>query len=271
MNPLTGGRAMSQEIERVADSLKRLYGSGALSRTSADLLGQESTQRAIAAGLGSSGAGQEVLLVAILVDDSGSIALNLDEIHLGYERMLEALRGESANADVQVHVRALNRGVLAPYTPLARLGGLAALGYDGSRLAPQTPLFLQTLHTLGTVTTKAQEEEARGASVRTFTLIISDAGDNDPRNITAEQVCIMVTDMLQFAATNHIVAGMGVGEQVNFYDVFRSMGIPDKWIFSAGVSADSLRDKFRVISKSLALAAESEVAFLQLEAGPPLD
>jgi hypothetical protein len=259
---------VSHEIERVADSLELLYGSGALSKPSAELLGQESAKRAIAKGLGPPGVGQEVLLVAILVDDSGSIALNLDEIHLGYERMLEALRGESANADVQVHIRALNHGVLAPYTPLVRLGGLASLGYDGSRLAPQTPLFLQTLLTLGTVTAKAQEEEARGASVRTFTLIISDAEDNASKNVTAGQVRVVVTDMLQFA-TNHIVAGMGVGERVDFYEVFGSMGIPRNWIFSAGASTDALASMFNVISESLALAAESEVAFLHLEAGPP--
>ena len=264
------GPSVSRETERAASNLERLYSSGALSRTSADLLGQERTKHAIAQGLGSASTKREVLLVAILVDDSTSIAINLDEIHFGYGQMLDALRAESVNTDVQVHVRALNRGVLAPYTPIAHLGALTSLGYDESRLAPQTPLFLQTLLTLGTVAAKAQEEETRGASVRTFTLIISDAGDNASRDVTAGQVRVVVTDMLQFA-TNHIVAGMGVGELVNFYDVFGAMGIPRSWIFSAGASVDALRDMFRVIKKSLTLAAESEVAFLQLEAGPPRD
>jgi hypothetical protein len=261
---------MGNDLERVANSLERLYGSGTLSEGSAKALGRPETAIAIEGGLGKPGTGREVLLVSILVDDSTSVATNLDEIRLGYSKMLKALRAESSTADVQVHTRALNRGVLSPYTPLQDIGELASQGYDGSRLAPRTPLYLQSLLTLGSVITKTQEEEARGARVRTFTLIVTDAEDNSSGDVTASQVRGVVTDMLEFA-TNHIVAGMGVGERVNFYEIFESMGIPQKWIFSAGADVDTLRAKFHIISESLSLAAAGEIEFLQLEAGPPDD
>jgi hypothetical protein len=78
--------------------------------------------------------------------------------------------------------------------------------------------------------------------------------------------------MLEFS-TNHLIAGMGIGEhpEVDYRRIFRSMGIPEGWIFTAGTSIDELRDKFRKIARALALAASSEADFAQLEAGPPPD
>jgi hypothetical protein len=147
---------------------------------------------------------------------------------------------------------------------------LTERNYSGSRLAAKTPLYLQTLLTLGTVMVKAQEEEERGAKARTFTLIITDGGDNSSGAITSGHVRAMVADMLEFS-TNHILAGMGVGEQADFRKVFRSMGIPDCWIFTPGTSVDELRRIFSKIGRSLALAASSATAFAQLAPGPPPD
>lgn len=259
---------MGDDVERVASSLERLYGEGGLSEQSAKVLEQRATTLEIAKGLGERGSASEVLLVAILVDDSISVAPNVGEICFGYGQMLKALRAESATADVQVHTRALNRGILSPYTPLASTGELATQGYGGSALRPTTPLYLQSLLTLGTVIAKTREEEARGAMVRTFTLIITDGEDNRSGDITASHVRVLVADMLEFA-TNHIVAGMGVGERVNFYDVFESMGVPKGWILTTGADVDTLQAKFRAISRSLGLAASSEAGFAQLAVGPP--
>jgi hypothetical protein len=140
--------------------------------------------------------------------------------------------------------------------------------FSGSSLSDWTPLYLQSLLTLGTVVAKAQEEEDRGANVRTFTLIITDGLDNNSGIIAASDVRAVVADMLQFA-TNHIVAGMGIGELpgVSFRQIFRSMGIPERWIFTAGTSLDELRRVFDEIARKLGLAASSEAGFLQLQSG----
>jgi hypothetical protein len=119
---------------------------------------------------------------------------------------------------------------------------------------------------------KAQEEENRGVRVRTFSLIITDGEDNRSAEIAASHVHVLVTDMLEFA-TNHIVAGMGIGERavVDFRTIFQGMGIPEPWRFTPGTSVEELRNKFRVIAKSLLLAASSESAFAQLVPAPPSD
>lgn len=261
---------MMNDLERVTANLGGLFKGGAVSDESAAILRSPTTALAIENGLGQSGEGGEVLLVAILVDDSTSVATNLAEIHLGYDAMIEALRAETATAHVQVLTRTLNRGVLSPYAPLDVSRTLTAQGYDGSRLVPETPLYLQSLLILGTVMAKAQEEKTRGAQVRTFTLIISDAADNASDGTTAQDVKVLVTDMLDFA-NNHIVAGMGVGEHpgINFYEIFAAMGIPKRWRLSAGVGADGLRGRFHTVVRSLTLAAASEVGFAQLLPGPP--
>jgi hypothetical protein len=182
--------------------------------------------------------------------------------------MLEALRTVSTTAEIQVHTRAFNRGVLSAYRPLARATELDTVNFSGSQLSNWTPLYVQSLLTLGTVIAKAQEEEDRGARVRTFTLIITDGEDNDSGSIQVEHVRAVVTDMLEFA-DNHIVAGMGIGERrgVSFSQVFRSMGIPERWIYTSGTSVKKLGEVFDEITRDLQLAASSEVGFRQLRSG----
>jgi hypothetical protein len=262
---------VGQEVERAAESLEALYRSGALSDDTKDaLVSVKGVAEQIASGLGDRSEGDELLLAVILVDDSTSVAINMPEIRLGHKLMLDALRAEAFTADVQVHTRALNRGVLSPYKSLASAAPLTEQNYSGSRLMPKTPLYLQSLLTLGTVMVKAQEEEERGVKVRTFSLILTDGEDNQSGRIESSHVRALTTDMLEFSMA-HIVAGMGVGERIDYREVFRSMGVPERWIFTPGSSVDELRHVFRQIARSLALAASSESGFLQLAAGPPSD
>ena len=262
---------MGQEIERAAQSLETLYRAGALSDDASDaLLAIEAVAEKIGAGLGEPSVSDELLLALILVDDSTSIAGSIDAIRSGHKLMLEALRAEPIEADVQVHTRLLTRGVLSPYKSLGLATPLTAHNYNSDHLVGVTPLYLQTLLALGTVMTKAQEEETRGVKVRTFTLVVTDGDDNRSGSITAPHVYAFVTDMLEFA-TNHIVAGMGIGDPGYFRTVFQSMGIPKDWIFTPGSSVEELRRMFGQLAHSLALAASSEAAFAQLLPGPPSD
>lgn len=255
---------MGDETERVVKSLESLYGAGGLSDESAGALAAVSPQH-IASGLGERSSSSELLLVSVLVDDSTSIVTNIDEIRLGHGKLLKALRSKPFTADVQVHSRAMNLGVISPYEGLARAAPLTEHNYSGSRLVPETPLYLQSLLMLRTVMVKAQEEEDHGVKVRTFTLIITDGEDNASGEITARHVRAVVTDMLEFA-TNHIVAGMGVGERdgVDFRDVFRGMGISR--VLTPGTSVKQLEDAFDDIAETLCIAASSESGFAQLAA-----
>jgi hypothetical protein len=261
---------VGQDIERADTSLKALYLTGALSDAASEALAIVKAAAEIGAALGEHSAGDELVLASILVDDSTSIADNIGEIRSGHGHMLEALRAERFEADVQVQTRALNKGLLSPCTSLATATPLTERNYNSARLVAETPLYLQSILTLGTVMTKAQEEETRGVTVRTFTLIVTDGHNNSLNSIRASHVRAIVTDMREFA-TNHIVAAMGIGEPRYFKSVFQSMGIPQDWIFTPGSSVEELRRMFRWIAHCLALAASSDTAFAQLLPGPPPD
>jgi hypothetical protein len=260
---------MSNEIERIARSLAQLYDAGELDELSCTTLEAPDVKAAVAAGLGERSTADEVLLTTLLIDDSASIAPNIAEVRRGHNTMLEALLTEQTPGDVRVQTRALNYGVLSPYRPVSQAMMLDSTNFGDKQISSAgTPLYLQSLITLGTVMMKAREEAERGAKVRTFTLIITDAEDNRSGDITVRHVRQIVTNMLEFA-TNHIVAGMGIGErhELSFHEIFRAMGIQRRWMFSSAADVDRLREEFDKITRELRLAASSEAAFLQLVAG----
>jgi hypothetical protein len=225
---------MAHELDRVADSLERLYGDGGLSEDSTDvLLITKGALEKIADGLGEVSSADELLLAAILVDDSTSIGPLISHIRHGHKLMLDVLKDERHSVHVQVFTRALNRGLIAPYEDIAHATQLTQDNFIGNDQVGKTPLYYQGFLTLGTVLTKAQEEEARGVKVRTFTLIITDGKDEfSGTATTAADVRVIVKDMLDLA-TNHIIAGMGIGEYCDFREVFREMGIPERSVYTA--------------------------------------
>src|SRR5436190_2898803 len=118
-----------------------------------------------------------------------------------------------------------------------------------------TPLYDQTAVVLGTVIAKAQELAQAGIAVRTVTLIITDGGDYGSRRCRPADVKAIVDDML--AQENHIVAAMGISDgTTDFKSVFRSMGIPDRWILTPGNSATEIRRAFAVFSQSAVRASQ---------------
>ena len=260
---------MGHDIERLAGSLERLHQKGDLADQSSKALEAPNVKAAIARGLGERSSADELLLATILVDDSMSIAAHINEIRGGHNNMLAALQNTTTSAEVRVQTRAFTQGILSPYRPIAQAMVLDERTFSGRSLAQYTPLYQQSVITLGTVMAKTQDEESRGAKVRTFTLIITDAEDNRSRDITAKDVHCIITDMTQYM-TNHIVAGMGVGERPEargFGQIFSDMGIQKRWQFTSACTSEEIRKEFERIVNDLQLAAASETEFLQLTAG----
>lgn len=262
---------MADGAEQAADLLQRAYASGELSAESSQaLIAAGDVGREVGQALGSRGQRDELLLVTILNDDSGSIMAisgGADAVCQGHNHCLDALNQEEG-AGVLVHTRYLNSGSLSSYQQLSAAVRLDAGNFNAA--GGSTPLYRQSVLTLGAVMAKVQEEKAAGRRVRAFTLIITDGGDNASGELTAGHVRFLVRDMLDFS-DDYIVAGMGIGSQRFFQKVFRQMGIPESWILTADSSPEEIRKLFRKIAQSLQLAASGEAGWLQLEAGPPSD
>jgi hypothetical protein len=241
--------------------LKKLFedahDAGTLSAKSLATLDVVDVGAQIQAGLGvtiDDIAASEVVLLTMMPDDSHSIASagNTDSVRDGHNFVLAALAHSKQSGEVLAHTRYLNGLVLFPYTALEHATTMTTANYD-PRLG--TPLYDQTTVVLGTVIAKAQELAQAGIAVRTVTLIITDGGDYGSARCKAADVKALVTDML--AQENHVVAAMGISDgTTDFRAVFRSMGIPDKWILTPGNSATEIRRAFQVFSQSAVRASQ---------------
>ena len=61
-----------------------------------------------------------------------------------------------------------------------------------------------------------------------------------------------------------VIAAMGISDgATDFHQVFRDMGIPDRWILTPGNSASEVRKAFQVFSQS-AIAASQGAALATL-------
>lgn len=248
----------SKKDPQVEALLERAQEDGTLSRAGAQALDVMDLGAQIQAGLGvavDDVASSEVILVAMMPDDSGSIrfAGNAAAVRQGHNLVLDALGGCRQSDDVFVHTRYLNGHVLCPYTPVKRAVRMDEHNYDPNL---GTPLYDQTVVLLGTVLAKAQEFADSGVPARTITLLITDGADAGSQRARASHVRALVTDMLR--AENHIVAAMGIDDgSTDFRAVFRDMGIPDAWILTPGSSDDQVRRAFQVFSQSAVRASQS--------------
>ncbi len=242
------------------DDVKKLladaHDAGALSAQSLAALDVVDVGAQIQSGLGvtiDDVAASEVVLLTMMPDDSQSIAGagNTEAVRDGHNFVLEALGRSKQSGEVLGHTRYLNGDVLFPYTALAHAVKMTPANYDPRH---GTPLFDQTVVLLGTVIAKAQQLAQAGIAVRTVTLIITDGGDYGSTRCRAADVAAIVKDML--AQENHIVAAMGINDgTTDFKKVFKSMGIPDRWVLTPGNSASEIRRAFQVFSQSAVRAA----------------
>ena len=241
--------------KKIKKLLEDAHGQGALSAKSLATLDVVDVGAQIQAGLGCTIAdvtASEVVLVTMMPDDSQSIAGagNTDAVRDGHNFVLEALRGSKQSGEVLAHTRYLNGFVLCPYTQLEHSVVMTKQNYNPNL---GTPLYDQTAVVLGTVIAKAQELAQAGIAVRT--VIITDGGDYRSTRCKPADVAAIVKDML--GQENHIVAAMGISDgSTDFRAVFKSMGIPDRWILTPGNSASEIRRAFAVFSQSAVRASQ---------------
>ena len=241
---------------------------GKLSPASLQVLNVVDLGAQIQAGLGASVddvQSSEVVLVTIMPDDSGSIAYgnNAGAVRDGHNLVLSALVASKQRDSILAHNRYLNGQVLYPYCPVVKATKMDASNYDPTL---GTPLYDQTVLLLGTVIAKAQEFANNGVPARTVTLIITDGADAGSTWASAKDVKNLVRDMNQSEC--HIVAAMGIDDGVTkFRDVFRSMGIEDRWILTPGKDAADIRKAFLLFSQSAVRASQGGATFSRAAAG----
>lgn len=247
----------------VQDLLQTAQAEGTLSPASLRALEVQDIGALIQAALGTPAddvPASEVVLVTMMIDDSGSIRFvsgNVEAVRSGHNLVLDALADSRQVDSILVHTRYLNGHVLFPYCPLAQAVRMDRKNYDPNL---GTPLYDQTLVLLGTVLAKAQEFANNGVPVRTVTLLVTDGNDQHSTRATVKKVRTVVEDMLR--TERHIIAAMGVDDQTtDFRLIFRGMGIPDRWILTPQNRPTEIRKAFEVVSRSAVRASQSAQHF----------
>jgi hypothetical protein len=257
---------MSQNVNTL---LKAATNDGVLGAQSLQALNAIDPGQEIQQGLGidiGDVTASEVILVTLLIDDSGSIRMvggNSDAVRQGHNGILAALKATKQKDSIIVCTRYFTgtggQNVLYPYCKLQDAVEMTPQNYN-----PQgsTPLYKQSLITLGLVVSKAQEFEDNGVSVRSVTAIVTDGADTDG-GATARDVSKIVTDMRR--AEKHIVCGMGIADgSTDFVQVFESMGIPANQVLTPSNDPSSIRRAFNAISQSAVRASQNAQSFSQM-------
>lgn len=203
----------------------------------------------------------EVVLVTILMDDSGSMQDHEQAAREGFNLTLDAIEASKQQNNILAHTRFLHGRVLNPYTLIENAKRL-----DGRNYKPvhDTPLYEQSIVILGTVLAKTQEFYDNGVAVRTVTLIVTDGANNGSG--TAQDVLPIVKDMLK--TENHIICAMGIKDGItDFKQVFRDMGIGEKWILTPDDTQSAIRQAFMLASQTAARVTQNAVQFKTGSAG----
>jgi hypothetical protein len=239
-----------QDFSGSKELIQRAEGRGTLCRISSEALQRRRVVSEIEEALEDSygiESGGEVLLVTLMPDDSASMGRTEQaSVISGHNELLRAFRESPSRDRILLQTRYLNKTVLNPFQPLEMCRDLTLENYPCNY---GTPLSEQTIVTLGTVMVKTEELlEQEVSSVRSATLIMTD-GQAD----VSTEVAAIVADMRRVG--DHIVAGMGIssGNDTSFRQVFRSMGIEERFIFNANSREEILRAFRLFTSGALAL------------------
>lgn len=267
---------MSQTVD-VNALLTGAVDEGNLGNTSLNILqGVQDIGGLIQAALGTPAnavAASEVVLVNVLVDDSGSMSGDPQAAAIiGYNACIDALMNSKQKSGILISCSLLNGGVVFPYTPIEQA---QQLDHNNYALQGMTPLYDRSVETLGVVITKTQEFSDNGVPCRTVTLFVTDGYDNMSK-ITASKVAVIVADMLR--GENHIICAMGICERTNdtvemnrrqqqFRNVFTGMGIQDNWVLTPDNSTSEIRKAFAVFSNSAVRASQNQAVFSNTQVG----
>jgi hypothetical protein len=208
----------------------------------------------------------EVVLMALLIDDSGSIRYvsgNTEAVRDGHNLVIDSLRASKQDDGIQVLCTYLNGTILYPFSPLTGAQQMTKSNYDPNG---STPLFDQSVVMLARLAAKTQEFKDNGVPVRGIALIVTDGADAGSRKNNAKDVAKIVKDLLK--TETFIVAGMGIDDgSTDFRAVFKEMGIPDEWVLTPKNSPSEIRKAFSVFSKSAVRASQTAASFSKTAAG----
>jgi hypothetical protein len=219
-----------------------------------------------------------VLLVQLVVDDSGSIRMagNSEIMREGVNMIIDSLLGTKQKDGILMNILYIGGQTLTPWESITKIPKLDTTNYN-----PQsgTPLYDRYLEACASLVSKAQSFSDKGVPVRAVLAIVSDGADQHSpkahggRGTTPEMCKKASTDLLQ--TEKYILIGVGIDDKyTDFRQVYSSMGIPNgepsgtpNFILTPGNTPHEIREAFGTVSQSAVRASQNGASFSQTAMG----
>jgi len=253
----------------VDDMLKTAEQENVFSQPALDAIKAADLGAQIGAGLGATPddlKAYEALLIAAIIDNSGSILSILDgpeAVCTGQNLYIEAFVGSKQEAGILLGTWLIDED--DPVHPFVAAEDAVLLENGVNYHAHgTTPLYRKTCTVLATLGLKMQVEYAdAGCPCRGILLIVTDGRDEDyyhtGKPFTAQQCKSMIEDL----GENLIVQFMGIkgNEAVDFRQIALEMGVQPQFIMTPDATAHDIRESFDLASKSAQAASKSADSF----------
>lgn len=200
---------------------------------------------------------EDTINVQFVVDVSGSVTNYVNELNSGLNEFIERMQKSHVADKVFVSVVIFNHKieVLTGYQPISQvqsfdfgkyIDGTTAL-YGGTRVALENALNYR------------EGLENAGVNCKTLVFVMTDGGDNEPRQGSASDVKKIIDNLLQeernFASFETILFGINDSEKGVFESAAADMGI--KNVVTIKQSADQIKRMINFISSSVSGASGS--------------
>lgn len=200
---------------------------------------------------------EDTINVQFVVDVSGSVTGYVKELNSGLNEFVERMQKSHVADKVFVSVVVFNHKieVLTGYQPISQvqtfdfgkyIDGTTAL-YGGTRVALENALNYR------------EGLENAGVNCKTLVFVMTDGGDNEPRQGSASDVKKIIDNLLQeernFASFETMLFGINKNEETEFNNAAAAMGI--KNVVTIDNTADEIKRMIAFISSSVSGASGS--------------
>ncbi len=188
--------------------------------------------------------GDDVTLVAVVLDESSSMSGFRQEVIKGFNSMLQALQ-QSHHADsILLSTWTFNTqpNLAFSYTPVTKLGGLTSNDYHPSG---STALYDTLLKVMTGLVAYGQSLRDNGVRTRGVVIVFSDGEDNSSQ-ATAQQIRQVSQALL--AQEIYVLAYVGFGG-IDLRTIAAEVGFPE--VLTTAASASEIRRIFQQVSASI--------------------
>lgn len=200
----------------------------------------------------------EVTLFVRVIDVTGSMEPHANAVILAANEQLDALAGSKAADTILMSTWLFNEKprVLHGYLPLNQVTRLDASIYHPNGT---TALFDATLGAFSSVVAYGQQLRNQGIRTKVVVVVITDGDDNDSSASIGQVAAVSIDLLSQEIYTLALVGFQAYGNRVDFVEVAKGMGFPEKNVLTSSSSASDIRHAMGTVSKSVIRASQTMI------------